>query len=272
MTPIARAARALAAALLAVPLAASAQGGGKPAAGKTEVTWFGHAAFVIRTPGGTVLAVDPWFSNPRTPDKEAAAKLEKVDFVLVTHGHSDHVGEAVALGKRTGAKLLTSFELGHALVAAGYPKEQAGFETLGNIGGAIAAGDATVIMVPAIHSSGVADDEGKTLPGGNPMGFVIQVKGGPTLYHTGDTDVTLDMRQIPERYGKIDVMLACIGGHFTMDPRGAALAASYVKPRVVVPMHFGTFPVLTGTPDALSAALKGSAKVQVLEPGKPVSF
>jgi L-ascorbate metabolism protein UlaG (beta-lactamase superfamily) len=92
------------------------------------------------------------------------------------------------------------------------------------------------------------------------------------LCHTGDTDVTLDMKQIPERYGPVDVMLACIGGHFTMDPRGAALAVSYVKARTVVPMHFGTYPVLTGTPQELEAALKGRAKVLVMEPGKPVTF
>jgi L-ascorbate metabolism protein UlaG (beta-lactamase superfamily) len=104
------------------------------------------------------------------------------------------------------------------------------------------------------------------------VGFVIKMKGGPTVYHTGDTDETMDMRQIPERYGPVDVMLACIGGHFTMDPQGAALAASYVKAKTVVPMHFGTFPVLAGTPKELEAALKGRAKVRVLEPGKPATF
>jgi L-ascorbate metabolism protein UlaG (beta-lactamase superfamily) len=240
-------------------------------AGKTQVTWYGHAAVVVRTPGGTVLAIDPWLSNPRSPDKDAAQKLEKVDYILVTHGHFDHVGDAIALGKRTGAKLITNGELAGALVAAGYPKEQAGYETVGNIGGAIAAGDATVIMVPAIHSSGFTDDQGVQHPGGNPMGFVIQVKGGPTLYHTGDTDVAGEMRMIPERYGPVDVMFACIGGHFTMDPKGAAMAAAAVKAKTIVPIHFGTFPVLTGTPQELKAAVKGP-KVVVLEPGKPATF
>jgi L-ascorbate metabolism protein UlaG (beta-lactamase superfamily) len=104
------------------------------------------------------------------------------------------------------------------------------------------------------------------------MGFVIQVKDGPTIYHTGDTDVTMDMKLVPERYGPVDVMLACIGGHFTMDPEGAALAASYVKPRTIVPMHFQTFPVLSGTPERLAAALAGRSKVKVLEPGRAVAF
>ncbi len=265
-------------ALAVAPLVALAQGGpsraqpskggaATPAKGKTELTWYGHAAFVLRTPGGTVIAIDPWLSNPKAPEKGLADKLEKVDYVLVTHGHFDHVGDAVAIGKRTGAKLVTNAELAEELVGAGYPKEAAGYETVGNIGGAIEAGDATVYMVPAIHSSGYRDDKGQH-PGGNPMGFVIKVKGGPTIYHTGDTDVTMDMKQIPERYGPVDVMLACIGGHFTMDPKGAALAASYVKPKTIVPMHFGTFPVLTGTPKELEAAVKGGTKVHVMQPGK----
>jgi L-ascorbate metabolism protein UlaG (beta-lactamase superfamily) len=182
------------------------------------------------------------------------------------------VGDAIAIGKRTGAKLITNFELASALVAAGYPKDQAGLDTVGNMGGTIQAGDAEVSMVPAIHSSGFQDDKGVEHGGGNPMGFVIRVKNGPTIYHTGDTDVFGDMRQIPERFGRVDVMLACIGGHFTMDPKGAALAVRYVKPKIVVPMHFGTFPVLTGTPEQLSAELKGAARVWVMTPGKPVTF
>ena len=266
--------RALAVVALAVPLAAQPQA--KPAQGSaqghTEVTWYGHAAFVVRTPGGTVLAIDPWFSNPTSPAKDAANTIPKVDYILVSHGHFDHVGDAIALAKRTGAKLISNGDLGRALVEAGYPKDQAGFETLGNVGGRIQAGDATVTMVQAVHSSEFQDAQGQSHPGGSPMGFVIQVKGGPTLYHTGDTDVTVEMRQVPERYGKVDVMMACIGGHFTMDPAGAALAASYVKPKVVVPMHFGTYPVLTGTPQQLEAALKGRAKVMALQPGKPATF
>ena len=261
----------VAAALAAVPAfaaaAAQAAAGPAAAAGRTALTWYGHSTFVLETPGGTVLVLDAWFKNPKSPDKDAAAKLEKVDYLLLSHGHSDHVGDAVALAQRTGAKLVGSSDLGRALQRMGFPEKQSTFETTGNVGGVIQAGDATVIMVPAVHSSDV-NDANAHLGGGNPVGFVIRVKGGPTLYFTGDTDVTQDMKLIPERYGRIDYMLACIGGHFTMDPAGAALAASWVKPRTVIPMHYGTFPVLTGTPKELEAALHGRAKVLVLEPGK----
>lgn len=260
--------------LPALTLAALLSAGGAQAAepkGKTTITWYGHAAFVLQTPGGTVLAIDPFFGNPKSPSKDLAQTIGKVDYVLVTHGHGDHVGDAVALGERTGAKLITNFDLGKALVGAGYPKAQAGMETLGNIGGAIQAGDATVIMVPAVHSSGFSDDKGEH-GGGNPMGFVIQVKGGPVVYHTGDTDVTMDMQQIPQRYGRVDVMLACIGGHFTMDPKGAALAARYVKARTVVPMHYQTFPIIPGSPEELQAALGSGSRMKVLEPGVATTF
>jgi L-ascorbate metabolism protein UlaG (beta-lactamase superfamily) len=234
----------------------------------TEVTWYGHAAFTLKTPGGTVIVIDPFFSNPKSPDAKAAEKLPKVDYVLVTHGHGDHVGDAVALGKRTGAKLISNFDLCKSLAAAGYPAAQASGATCGNIGGSIAAGDSTVDFVPAVHSSGMAGEVG----GGNPMGMVIRVKNGPTIYHTGDTDVFGDMRLIPERWGPVQVMLSCIGGHFTMDPRGAALAASYVKPKTLVPMHFQTFPLIPGSPEELRKYLSPDIKLLVMEPGKTVLF
>ena len=241
--------------LAAVP--AFAQAGAK---GKTEVTWYGHAAFVVKTPGGTALAIDPWISNPANKDKTAIEKIQKLDYILISHGHFDHVGDAIALQKKTGAKIVASFELGSALGAAGLPKEASGFDTLGNAGGVLQLNDeVTVALVPAVHSSSFqAAENGPLLYAGAPLGFIVQIKGGPTLYHTGDTAYFAEMKHIGDRFHP-DVLLACIGGHFTMDPADAALAARDTGAKSVVPMHYGTFPVLTGTPEEFAKALKKSA-------------
>jgi L-ascorbate metabolism protein UlaG (beta-lactamase superfamily) len=222
-----------------------------------ELTWLGHAAFKLKTAGGTVVVIDPWLQNPMNPDREALQKLGKVDFILVSHGHSDHVGNAVEIAKTTGAKLVGSFDIGSVLTQAGVPKGQAEMTTLGNVGGTIElTPELKVTLVPAVHSSTFSKDETSApAPAGSPVGFVIHLKDGPTLYHTGDTDVFGDMKLIGDRY-KIDVMLACIGGHFTMDPEAAAMATTLARPKTIVPMHYGTFPLLKGKPEDLAAALK----------------
>ena len=246
---------ALAALLLAFPAAAQQK------SGKTTATWWGHAAWIVKSPGGATIAIDPWLKNPLAP--KDAAWPEQVDAILVTHGHFDHVGDAAELARRTGAQVIGAYEL---VGLIGAEKGNGA-----NAGGTVQVKDVKIHLVPAVHSSGFGSDP-KATPqyGGSPLGFVLEIQGGPTLYHAGDTDVFQDMALIAERYRPTVAMLP-IGGHFTMDPQGAALAARLLRVKTVIPMHFGTFPALAGTPDQLSAALKKSgatAKVLAFKPGE----
>jgi L-ascorbate metabolism protein UlaG (beta-lactamase superfamily) len=241
-----------------------------------ELQWFGQAAFKVTSESGKVILIDPFITkNPKTPEEHKdLAKLGRVDLILVTHGHGDHVGDTAEIAKLTGAKVALNADLGHTFDALGWvPMSQL---IRFNKGGPIQplGPGITITMVHAEHSSEVVHvdpDTGKKRvhPGGEPAGYVIELENGFKIYHAGDTGVFGDMKYIRRLY-QPNLALLPIGGQFTMDPKHAAYAVNeLLRTPTVIPMHYGTFPALTGTPQQFIEALgkDGSAKVVVLEPG-----
>ncbi|PSR22415.1 MAG: metal-dependent hydrolase [Sulfobacillus acidophilus] len=225
------------------------------------ITWLGHATFLVQTPAGKRIVMDPWLAgNPKCPPEYQS--LDTADIILISHGHFDHMGSAAELAKRTGASVVSNFEIGTYLASQGVDS------TVGmNKGGTVTLGDIKVTMVHADHSSGISTEDGGTLYGGEAGGFVVTLENGLTLYHAGDTNVFYDMSVIRELYAPEIAMLP-IGGHFTMSPKEAAYAVKLLRPNMVIPMHYGTFDALSGTPQALKDLLQGEAiEVLSLDPG-----
>ena len=267
---------------LLVALALAVPGGMLPAqSGKTEVLWLGQAAFKITTPGGKVIVLDPFLvNNPKTPaEYKNLDKLGKVDLILVTHGHGDHVGDVKDLAARNpDAKVYGPAGLVATLVDLGWVSAEQGVR-FGKGGKVQPLGpQITITQTRAEHSSEVtvtdpATKKSTTHPGGEPAGFIIQLENGFKIYHMGDTGLFGDMKLIADYY-KPDLILMPIGGHFVMDPKDAAYATKeWLKPKFVIPMHYGTFPVLKGTPQEYMAALgQTSTKVFPINPGDKLEF
>lgn len=239
-----------------------------------ELQWFGQAAFKLTTESGKVIVIDPFLlKNPKTPEElKDLKKLGKVDLILVTHGHFDHTADVRELADITGAKVGMNADMGSVYTSLGLlPKDKVlrwnKSGTLTPIGDNI-----KITMVRAEHSSSVAH-EGVVHAGGEPVGYVIELENGYKIYHSGDTGVFGDMKLIGEYY-KPDLALVCIGGWFTMGPEDAAYAMkNLMQPKLVVPMHYGTFPPLKGTPREMIDALGDSpVKVKVMSPGETLTM
>jgi len=229
------------------------------------VTWLGHAAFRLTTPSGKIILIDPWLkSNPACP--ESLKNFEKIDIMLVTHGHFDHIADAVDLAKKHKPQIVAMPETCGWLESKGV-KNSSGM----NKGGTQRVGEIEVTMVNAVHSGGIQDGD-KMVYGGEPCGYIVHLPGGFKVYHAGDTAVFGDMKLIGELYSP-DLAMLPIGDHYTMGPREAAAAIRLLGVHDVIPMHFGTFPVLTGTPDRLRELTQDIAglRIHALKPGETLN-
>jgi L-ascorbate metabolism protein UlaG (beta-lactamase superfamily) len=229
------------------------------------LTWLGHSAFRLDTPSGARVYVDPFLrGNPRCPENEV--EPERVDLIALTHGHDDHVGDTIALAQRFGCPVVALVELRGWLSTKGLPEAM---EQAFNKGGTVEAAGVRITLTDAHHSSSAFED-GRFVYLGEPAGLVLDVPEGPTVYFAGDTNVFTDMQLIGRIY-QPDVAVLPIGDHFTMGPREAAVALELLDVKRCVPCHYGTFPILVGTPDELRR-LAPDVEVLAPEPGETVDL
>jgi L-ascorbate metabolism protein UlaG (beta-lactamase superfamily) len=227
------------------------------------ITWFGHSTFVLTTPGGKRIVFDPWLTgNPKTPP---GAKIDTADVICLTHGHHDHSGDVVAVARATGAPLVAVFELANWFQGKGL-KDVIGM----GVGGTVEVKGLKISMTPAVHTSSIEED-GRVHYVGLATGFVVRMEDNRAIYFAGDTALFGDMRLIKDLYAP-EIAFLPIGDHYTMDPAAAAKACELLGVRQVVPMHYGTFPALTGSPEALKTLVEPRGiDVLVLKPGETAS-
>ena len=229
-----------------------------------QITWLGHGSFQFRLPSGQVILMDPWIDgNPAYPKGHT---IGRVDTICISHGHFDHIHDTPNLAKRFAPEVVAIFETCAWLESKGVENTRAM-----NKGGSQKVGDVTFTMTHAVHSCGILDD-GKIIYGGEAAGYVLHLPDNRALYFAGDTNVFTDMQLIEQLYHP-ELAFLPIGDLYTMSPREAAAACRLLKAKKVVPMHFGTFPPLTGRPEQLQMLISDTAtEVWALEPGKPVDW
>lgn len=236
----------------------------------TTITWLGHGTFHIQTPEGRKVLIDAWVdNNPSCPEAWKAQAREGLDAIFLTHGHFDHVNDLSALAADTAAQVVCQFDLSAWLERKGVSGDRiVGF----NKGGTVEVAGIRATMTTAHHSSSIVED-GQIIPLGTAAGYVLRFSNGFTIYHTGDTAVTYDMQIVADLY-QPDLAILPIGDHFTMDPRQAAYALKLIRARYAIGEHWGTFPLLHGTPEALMEACKEfnvTTEIIPLRPGEAVS-
>ncbi len=227
-----------------------------------KIKYYGHSAFRLISPKGKIIFVDPWLSNPKSPGKD----FDKVDLILITHGHGDHLGDAIEIANKTNSLVLAIYEISFYLSSKGVKNVQGM-----NKGGTFYFDDIKIIMTDATHSSGI-EEGGRMFSGGEPCGFIISFENGFKIYHMGDTGLFGGLEYIEKIY-KPDLVLIPIGSLFTMGPEEAAFAINILKPKYAIPMHFGTFPPLTGTPEEFIKKVKDydvKTEIIVLNPGEEI--